>query len=90
MLYKQGGKQYGEQRFMEMTQALSEYASASGESINILSVAVYRNQALYSSNNGIVHVNTCATLPCSINRYKIYQTYYNTAKILLTRLRETI
>jgi len=53
-----------------MTQALSEYASVSGESINILSVTVYRNQALYSSNilYGIVHVNTCATLPCGINR----------------------
>ncbi len=41
-----------------MTQTLSERASVSGESINILSVAVYRNQ---------VHVNIGATLPCGIN-----------------------
>jgi len=54
---------------MGMTQTLSERASVSGESINILSVAVYRNQALYSPSSlyGIVHVNTYATLPCGIN-----------------------
>ncbi len=53
-----------------LIQALSEHASTSEESINILSVAIYRNQALYHELRE--SHNLCdfgATLPCGlINR----------------------